>query len=183
MKKFVFIVLLMGCILDGFTQENPDFLNWSSLHKLSIHDFGIKRSNSNSNLSFAQFSIDYKVSGLDFMTKNFNKKVKNQMIKSASWIDTTQFVEISLRYQQTLFNLAEIQVRKFRKDLKENRKLLAKGLTIVEELNSKNSVEFAKRRIEYDLATNSGTDDDNQLKWEEQIKRELSELSEFEFDK
>ncbi len=118
MRKLLTIALTIGFLMTGFSQENPDFLLWSSSHKLTIDDFGIKKSDSNSGLSFAQFSMDYSVRGFDFMKKNFNKNVKNAIIKSASWIDTTQNVEYSLRYQQTLFDMAEIYTRRFRKELR-----------------------------------------------------------------
>jgi len=183
MRKLLIITLTIGLFMNGFSQDNPDFLLWSSSHKLAIDDFGIKKNDSNSGLSFAQFSMEYSVSGFDFMTKNFNKKVKNTIIKSASWIDTTQNVELSLRYQQTLFDIAEIYTRRFRKELRENRKQIANGLTIVQEINSRISSDFAKRRLQFDSETNSGTNIEKQLIWEQQIKQELLELSDYEYDK
>jgi hypothetical protein len=183
MKKLFIFTLTIGLFLKGYSQDNPDFLLWSSTHKLTIDDFGIKKDNSSSGLSFAQFSMDYSVNGFDFLTRNFNKKVKNNMLKSASWIDTTQNVELSLRYQQTLFDLLEIYTRKFRKELRDNRRQIAKGLSIVQEINSKVSSDFAKRRLEYDKETNSGTNTEKQLIWEQQIRQELLELSDYEYDK
>jgi hypothetical protein len=183
MRSLLTIIFMIGFLTNGFSQDNPDFLLWNSSHKLTINDFGIKKNDSKSGLSFAQFSIDFSVNGFDFMTKNFNKKVKNEIIKSASWIDTTQFVELSLRYQQTLFDISEIYVRRFRKELRDNRKQIAKGLNIVQEINSKISSDFAKRRLEYDSETDSGANDEKQLFWEEQVKKELLELSEFEYGK
>jgi hypothetical protein len=183
MRSLLTIIFMIGFLTNGFSQDNPDFLLWNSSHKLTINDFGIKKNDSKSGLSFAQFSIDFSVNGFDFMTKNFNKKVKNEIIKSASWIDTTQFVELSLRYQQTLFDISEIYVRRFRKELRDNRKQIAKGLNIVQEINSKISSDFAKRRLEYDSETDTGANDEKQLFWEEQVKKELLELSEFEYGK
>ncbi len=40
-------------------------------------------------LIFAVFSVDHQVNGFAFVTKNFNKKVRNYLIKPASWIATT----------------------------------------------------------------------------------------------
>jgi hypothetical protein len=117
------------------------------------------------------------------MTKNFNKKVRNTIIKSASWIDTTQNIELALNYRQTLFDISEIYVRKFRKELLENRKKIANGLTIVQEINSQISSDFAKRRLDYDSETNYGTNIEKQLFWEQQIKNELLELSDFDYNK
>jgi len=183
MKKLLTLLLSIGFLINASSQDNPDYLLWSSTHRLTINDFGIKKSDSNSGLSFAQFSMDYSVNGFDFVSRNFNKKVRNTIIKSASWIDTTQHVELSLRYQQTLFDIAEIYTRRFRKELKENRKQIAKGLEIVQEINSRISSDFAKRRLQYDSETKSGTNNENQLIWEQQINTELLELSDYDYNK
>ena len=183
MRRLLTIILTLGVTFICYAQDNPDFLLWNSNHKLTIDDFGIKKSNSKSGLSFAQFTIEHNVSGLDFMTKKFNKKVKNSIIKSASWIDTTQNVELSLKYQQTLFDIAEIYTRKFRKELQENRKQIAKGISIVNDLNAKLSSEFAKRRLQYDSETELGFDSKKQLIWDQQIKQELLELADYDYNK
>jgi hypothetical protein len=183
MIRLFSIILTLGVTLNSFAQENSDYLLWNSNHRLTIDDFGIKKSDSKSGLSFAQFTIEHNVSGFDFITKKFNKKVKNSIIKSASWIDTTQNVELSLKYQQTLFDIAEIYTRKFRKELQENRKQIAKGISIVNDINAKLSSEFAKRRLLYDSETNSGYDSQKQLIWEQQIKQELFELADYDYNK
>lgn len=183
MRSILMVLLSIVFLINGYSQDNPDFLFWSSSHRLTTNDFGIKQTNLKPGTSFAQFTIDYSVNGFDFMTKNFNKKVKNAIIKSASWIDTTQHVASSLRYQQTLFDMAEVYVRKFRKELRDNRKQLIKGLNIVKEIDSKISSDFAKRRLAYDSETETGNNEKQQLYWEEQLKKELQELSDYEYGK
>jgi hypothetical protein len=113
------------------------------------------------------------------MTRNFNKKVHNCIIRSASWIDTTYDVKTSLRYQQTLFDLAEIYARHFRKDLKENRKKLATGTEFVKELSTNAMTDFAKRQVDYVSDTRFGTNSVMQERWEGIIKLELDALKEF----
>ena len=182
MRQIFFTVILFSINYCGLSQNHPDFLYWSATNKLTVDDFGIKKNNSQSGSCFAQFSMECSVTGFDFMTKKFNKKVRNAIIKTASWIDTTYNVDYSLRYQQTLFDLAEIYTRRFRKELRENRKQIAKGLAIVEELNSKISADFAKRRLQYDSETKSGTDNEKQLIWEDLIRKELQELDDYSYD-
>lgn len=82
------IFLLLSKIIFSQTTSNDNYVSWNATRKLTINDFTIKTSNKTTP-SFAQFSVDYEVRGFDFMTKNFNKKVHNYVIKSASWIDTT----------------------------------------------------------------------------------------------
>jgi hypothetical protein len=55
MKKILTILFTIGIFTFGFSQENSDFILWSSSHKLTINDFGIKKGNSKSGLCFAQF--------------------------------------------------------------------------------------------------------------------------------
>jgi hypothetical protein len=105
--------------------------------------------------------------------------VHNCIIRSASWIDTTYDVKTSLRYQQTLFDLAEIYARHFRKDLKENRKKLAKGTEFVKELSTKAMTDFAKRQVDFVSDAQFGTNPVMQEQWEGIIEMELDALEEF----
>lgn len=182
MKLLLSFLLILGLTTICVAQENPDYLLWNSDHALTVDDFGIKKSDP-SYMCFAQFTIEHYVSGFDFMAKNFNKKVKNLMIISASWIDTTQNVELSLKYQQTLFDISEIYARKLRKELKENRKQIAKGFAIVNEISARNSAEFAKRRLEYDSDTEYGKNTQRQSLWDQKIKQELLELADYDYNK
>lgn len=181
-KSSIFISLFCLFISYVFGQNYQDNLLWSATHKLTLNDFSIKTKSNETTSSFAQFSVDYQVSGFDFLTKNFNKKVHNYIIKTASWIDTTSNINQSLLYQQTLFDICEIYTRQFRKALRENRKKIANGTEIVKELNNKIMTDFSKRRIDYDRETKFGTDFTTQKKWETQIQKELSELNDFAYD-
>lgn len=180
MRFLIFIISSLTTItLLGQNLTNDNLVFWSSTRKLTIDDFGIKTRDNETSSSFAQFSVDYQVNGFDFMTKNFNKKVRNYLIKSASTIDTTSDVTVSLRYQQTLFDICEIYTRQFRKALKENRKKIASGTQFVDGLNQKAMTDFSNRRVQYDRDTNFGTIREKQVEWENLIKRELKELDEF----
>jgi hypothetical protein len=178
---YIYVLFLSTFFVYG--QENTGKLQWSATKKITVDDFYIKTRAKESIASFAQFSIEYQVNGLNFLTKNFNKKVQNYMIKPASWIDTATNVNRSLLYQQTLFDIAEIYTRKFRKALRDNRKKLIQGTQIVAELNNKIMTDFAKRRVDYDMGTKFGEDSIIQKEWESQIQKELSELGDFAYEK
>ena len=178
------LLISIICLLTNYAlgQSDQDNLQWSATHKLTLDDFSIKTKSNETTSSFAQFSVDYQISGFDFLTKNFNKKVHNYIIKTASWIDTTTNINQSLLYQQTLFDICEIYTRQFRKELRENRKKIANGTEIARELNNKVMTDFSKRRIEYDRETKYGTDLTKQKEWENQIQKELLELKDFTYD-
>jgi pimeloyl-ACP methyl ester carboxylesterase len=100
----------------------------------------------------------------------------------SSWIDTITNVNQSLVYQQTLWDICEIYTRQFRKALRDNRKKMANGTKIAEELNNQFMEAFSKRRIDYDGEANFGTSEIKQKEWEVQIQKELAELSDFAYD-
>jgi hypothetical protein len=156
---------------------------WSAVKKLTLDDFAIKKGKQEVSSSFAQFSIDYEVRGINLFTRNFNNKVRNYLITSASWIDTTADVGQALRYQQTLFDISEIYARKMRKALKENKNKIVKATTLAEEINTQYITEFSQRRLAYDSETNYGTNETKQKEWEAQIQKELDELRDFVYEK
>ena len=183
-KRILFThVLILITATFSWGQVDGGYLLWSVSRKLTLDDFIIKTHSLESTPSFGQFSMDYQVNGFDFLTKNFNKKVRNRFIKAASWIDTTTNTQQSLVYQQTLFDICEIYTRQFRRALKVDRKKIAKGTTIAEKLNEQFMTEFAKRRIEYDTETKFGSDEMKQKVWEGEIYKELTELADYAYDK
>ena len=75
-----------------------------------------------------------------------------------------------------------VEMRQFRKELRENRKKIASGTEIAKELNNKIMTDFSKRRIEYDRETKYGTDLTKQKEWENQIQKELLLLKDFSYE-
>lgn len=180
MKFTLFISFWFITIFVYGQTNNDNIILWSSTKKLRLEDFEIKTANNETSTSFVQFSLDYKINGFDFLTKNFNKKVLNYCIKSASWIDTTNVnIQQSIRYQQTLFDICEIYARQFRQKLKENRKKIAFGTQFIESMSQSIMTDFSKRRVKYDLESSFGTFEIKQREWEFQIKKELEGLKDF----
>jgi hypothetical protein len=184
LSKHLFLSFVFACLAHMmYAQATKDYLLWSATRKLNVDDFGIKTKQLESTSSFAQFTLNYEVSGFSFFAKNFNKKVQNYFMPGASWIDTTTDVAKSIRYQQTLFDLCEIYARQFRQALRENRKQLLKGTNIASELNTQYMSAFSKRRVIYDRETAFGTNEAKQSEWEAQIQKELQDLSDYAYDK
>ena len=181
-KLIAVFILFLFTTIQVFSQDTSKYLLWSSTNKLTANDFAIKSNQLETTSSFGQFSVDYQISGFDFLTKNFNKKVRNNFLKTASWIDTTTNLNQSLIYQQSLFDICEIYARQFRKALRENRKKIISGTKIAEELNSHFMTQFARRRIDYDRDTKFGTNLTKQKEWEITIKDELTLLNKFAYE-
>ncbi len=107
------ILILASFLISPFTfgQENNNYLLWSAGSKLTDDDFAIKIRQLETTTSFAQFSVNCKVNGFDFLTKNFNKKVRNYLIRYRFMVDITADIKQTLTYQQTLFDICWIYTR------------------------------------------------------------------------
>lgn len=183
MKNIAFACVLWMTTAGSFAQNKPAAeIPWSAANKLTLNDFQFKKGTDEQGFSNAEFSIMYKASGADLLSKNLNKRVSNLFVRDGSWIDTTQDAQQALRYQQTVFDLCEIYVRQFRKSLYDNKKRI-KSLKVVDELNEQYTTAFARRRLEYDRETKAGTDEAAQKAWETTIQNELSALSAHAYEK
>ena len=177
-------VLILSLSLFGQKQSDMDKLFWSDRERITIDDFGIKTKDGSSGLSSAAFSLEYNVHGLSFMTKNFNKRVWHYMVRSASQITMDENVDRYIKYQQTLFDIQEIYVRKLRKSLSENRNKFFLRNAFADELKDQIiGVDLPNRQAEYNNQTNSGKDLIKQREWEEQIRKELDVLKDYAYDK
>ncbi len=183
-KGFLLVILSLIVFNSASAQKSKedDRIYWSDRQQLIVDDFGIHTKYMESGATSAEFAIDYQVSKLNFVTKNFNKNVRNYMVKSTSQIDITGNVKQYLLYQQTLFNPSEVYARELRKALRENRKLLIRGTTVADELNWKVMSEFMARRAKYTLETNSASNAAKQKEWEDEIAYELKELKDFSYN-
>lgn len=164
-------------------QQEAYELVWSETNRLTVMDFGMDYNGNTSMPCYAQFSMNYSVSGFDFLAKNLNQKVKNVMYTNASWIDKTNAdVDRMIWYQQLLFDLAEVHARRFRKVLFINRKEIAKGIQIAENLNVQIVEEMTKERAKFEKESENGLQVEVMQNWEKKIELELQELTQFRFE-
>jgi len=157
---------------------------WSSEQKLTIDDFKIKISDDNNDAVFSQFMISHAIGGFDFMKRNLNQKFENIFLGNASWIDTTKIAEIQkqIDFQQMQFDLAEIHARKFRKRALENKKKIAKGFDIINQINNEIMTELSESRLQLIKETEGGQNEEKIKEWKDNIATELKELYEFRFE-
>lgn len=174
---FVLLLLLLSAYGAAQT-DTTKALPWSKTRRLQVSDFAIKVGNVSGSYSFAQFNFQYAVQPSLFgLPKDYKQKIRNTFLKGASWIDTSFSVDASVRYQQTLFDMAEVYVRQFRRAVYENRREFFRYAATIEKLNEEIMTAFSKRRVQYDTETAFGTLPDKQKQWEEIIERELNELN------
>ncbi len=175
------ITLLITCqAFSQNTSTDSNYIFWSKDRRLNTNDFKINVAHIASTYSYAQYSFDYKINSALFgLPKDYKKKIRNYFIKSASWIDTSYNVTTSIKYQQTLFDLAEIYIREFRKLVYTNRKKITWGKLKIDDLNANAMTDFSNRRVKYDFDTNFGNIAYKQKEWEILIANELYNLKDF----
>lgn len=184
-RIFLGIIASIICLNLSFAQELLDGQKrWNSDIKLTINDFKIKISDKNNDAVFSQFMISHSIGGFDFMKRNLNQKIENIFLGNASWIDTTKVanIEKQLNFQQMQFDIAEIQARKFRKRILKDKRKIAKGFDIINEINNEIMAEFSEIRLELINETESGRNEIKLTEWKEKIANELKKLDEFRFE-
>ncbi|TXD56116.1 hypothetical protein ES044_17375 [Polaribacter sp. IC066] len=184
-EKYLGIILSIICFNLSFGQKLQDGQKrWNSEKKLTVNDFKIKISDENNEAVFSQFVISYSAQGFDFLKRNLNNKIGNIFFGNASWIDTTKVKDIDkqLKFQQAQFDLAEIQARKFRKELFIKKWKISKGFDIMNKISNEIMTEFSEIRLKLIRETEGGQNKQKFSEWKEKIENKLKELNEFRFD-
>lgn len=104
--------------------------------------------------------------------------VESIFLKSMSFMKTSS--EYTLKHEQNIFDLCELQARKLRKKISE--KNFNKSRNVQAELNDlyiKASNDFNKDVEKYEKDTEGGLNMIKQQNWTEKIEKELLELEQF----
>ncbi|TGE27563.1 hypothetical protein [Hymenobacter metallicola] len=189
---FRFLLLLLTSIAlaapaaraQQVANADADFLEWSATRRITAADFQLKLQ-PHSNLRGSNASLHCSLNGpvFELLGKGGNKIFHNQMLRSASWLDTTNRADIpqQIRFQQTLFDIQEIYLRRLRQQARASaRKMVLLGKPDINELLAGQMKECQLRQVRYTEETNYATLPDKQAAWEQQIRAELQELQAFE---
>lgn len=186
MHRVITVLVLIICFISNTIGQNlqEGQLRWSAEQNLCVDDFKIKTSNGNNADVYSQFMISHTIGGLDFIKRNLNQKIENIFLGNASWIDTTKINNIhkQLKFQQLQFDLAEVSARKFRKKVLENKKKIAKGFDIINQINNTIMTEFTESRLKLFQESNGGQNEEKIEEWQQKIATKLKELFEFRFE-
>ncbi|HEX8425599.1 hypothetical protein [Hymenobacter sp.] len=160
--------------------SDADYLQWSATRRLTAADFQMPLKPHNnlkgSNAAFS-FSMDGRI--YDLFSKHSNDIVFNQMLRSASWVDTNNPADVAQQvlFQQTLFDIQEIYVRRFRQQARAGaKKMLLIGKPDINELLNELMKASQVRQAEYADETDYGTLPGTQAVWEAKIQEELQAL-------
>ena len=159
---------------------DTDYLLWSATRRLTAADFQMPlKPHVNLRGSSAAFGFGMHGSPYDLLSKRGNNIVVNRMLRTASWLDTNNPDQVApqVLFQQTLFDIQEIYVRRFRQQARANaKKIVLIGKPDVNELMEEQLKACQQRQAEYAEATDYGSLLGTQAVWESQIQKELQEL-------
>ncbi len=183
MRKELMIVIGLIVYSNLLVSQECSGLSWRTGERLNQNDFCIKVGNNKNSPSFAQFHLNYQPPVFGLFSKNFNKNVTNILIRNASWIDTTyNAIEETIRYQQILFDMAEVYSRKFRMQILKEKKRILLDIKYIEKINAEIMKDFSTKRADFEIEYADGKDENVKVKWEEWVKIELDLLSQFDYD-
>jgi hypothetical protein len=77
---------------------------------------------------------------------------------------------------------SDISARKFRKRALENKKKIAKGFDIINQINNEIMTELSESRLQLIKETEGGQNEEKIKEWKDNIATELKELYEFRFE-
>lgn len=166
----------------AFSQNlQPDEFLWSANRKLKKEDYKILIYDQNATVR-SSINLSWQLAGFSVFNKNFNQNVLNKFSGSSSAINPDLYnIEHFINYQQLNFDLAEVYARKMRRDLLVNKSTFWKGFDVANQIMNQISSDFTRTQILMDSETNQGTDSTQVRIWEQKIKKELEELSEFDY--
>lgn len=156
--------------------NNPDVKLWSSIDTLTYNDFK-KGKRKNKEHALSRTSLNY------FLNEDCEFILEPVFLKSGSFFDDKYLGNYRLlKHEQLHFDILELIVRKFRKEIDEDL------LGCSEETYLEKRLEFylnnyRETAIKYDIETNHSINMKIQLEWEEHIRKELYKLKEYSTDK
>ncbi len=174
-------IIIVKVFVYGQCIDDAKLKCWSGIDHLALEDFKIVSIDESYEPISGQFGISYDIKSFDRFKKNFNKHVNNVFFKRASELDTTRVKDLksNLDFLQLQFDLCEIHVRKFRKELFLNRKELLKGLDFVGLLQEETIANFANEKRKLIRETDNGRDEEKLNEWSMKIEQELEALIQF----
>ncbi|KAA9333169.1 hypothetical protein F0P96_09320 [Hymenobacter busanensis] len=180
------MLLIVGT---GRSQTNAkrldsDYAYWSATRRLQLSDFGLQVKPGNYlNGSNAMFGFEMHGNVYDLFGKQANNVIRNRMLRTASWVDTTSRTDVAaqIRFHQTLFDIQEVYCRRLRQQIRASAtKILLFGKPDINELFNEQMKDSQQRQALYVNETNYGTLSVEQATWEKQIMLELQNLQAFQ---
>ena len=167
-KSFFSAILLMMCF--GGAAQNTDTIHWRSDYKLKWEDFqGIPDTTTNWG-AITTTSFSYKI-----IIENGYKVVKTTslFLKKSSWVRLNYVNIISLRHEQTHFDINELILNRFCLEIKQRKFTENTSNDEIKKIGDDYCNQVKLMEHDYDLETNYGHDEIKQDEWTKKINKSL----------
>ncbi|SDY17145.1 hypothetical protein [Hymenobacter psychrophilus] len=177
----LFLLTTVVAPAQSTTDSPSDYLYWSATRRLTPADFHLRlKQDGRVQGSSGIYGFGLKGNVYDLLGKRANQAVQNRMLRSGSWLDTTDRadVRLQLQYHQTSFDISEIYARRLRQKLRSVAKnVLLWGKPSLEDVINEHLQASQQRQVAYIEETAYGSVPEKQAAWEQQIQQELRELA------
>ena len=184
-----YLLIICTLLLGNASRAQPGkplpagYLQWSPTRHLQANDFQLRiRPRNNLNQSVGNLGLQVDGNVYDLFGKRANQVVQNVFNSSGSYLDSTDRpgTELQLRYMQTLWDINEVAARHLRQELRAGAKrMLWVGKPSMDDLIRLAYEAANKRQIQYADETKYGPFVDKQEDWQNQLAKELAELTAF----
>lgn len=181
MKNLLLLFILMPIVALSQILQPDEFL-WSANRTLKKEDYKILVYDKDATIR-SSITLSWQLKGFSVFNKNFNQNVLNKFSGNSSAINPDNpNIETLLEYQQASFDLAEIFARKMRRDLLINKNKLWTGFDYANQSLNQAMSDFTRIQIIMDQETSQGSNSVQFNIWKQKIKKELDDLSEFDYN-
>jgi hypothetical protein len=158
-----------------FSQDKPDIL-WNSENKLTWENFEKRVGQGSFYKAFTYSGIRYNI---DAPVDSIIITLEAYFLPNESWVYLDSQTDRLLNHEQRHFDIAEVYRRRMREEMQKFKipvtEFMSHGYDDdAKEIFERLYGEMEAKQKEYDLETNHGIDDSNQLKWNSWIDDQLS---------
>lgn len=173
---FIFLNLLI-CF---FSFKSDDSLLWRDDLKLTWNDFkGEQNRESNAvAVTASGITFSYKVRKANSRIIDFTPSVEAHFYPEKSWVKLELADDYILAHEQLHFDITELHVRKFRKQISALKITQNLG-SILDRLHQNINKELSEMQHHYDSESNNSINKEAQSKWENFIAQELEIYEDF----
>lgn len=185
MKKHFFLLILILSLYKCFSQDqglidNDTIITWSEHRKLSWEDFKGNKDSINFPLNEAATNYSIYLFPKTIRVDEYKKiNAITFFYKNTSW--TTNSSSGLLAHEQIHFDIAELFVRKIRKNFLEMKGNNVTDIYEYVKIANNLDAQCLKYGQLYDQETEHGTMSLKQLEWQDRVAKELKELDSYKY--
>lgn len=180
------LTLLFSCATVNTQKEssiNPnDIVRWTDTTKLSWDDFTGKPP-ANTTLGSEMIVL----TPAEFQEPTFfnsaTAKIECFMVKNVSWVVKSKAKKQLLAYNQILFDIYELSIRKLRKIIAETDFKVKDPVGLFNNIHNEHNNALVKTISQYRSETKASANTKKLMEWAEKITQELTVLEDFKYNK